>query len=142
MTITAASVKTELAAMLQTAEANLESHWTQRITTALARASNLIQSILIGERGYTEAQLEAWDMLDDTTLSQTLFYIFEKEKARFFEWEQIVSWDQTKFLREVSILDATSSPEEVTTETTVGGGALDDGVQAQDIDSDDFNWGD
>lgn len=135
MAHTAATVKTEIAAMLQkTGVSAMESHWDQRIATALAKATNLIESILIGERGFTSAQVAAWDMLDDVTMSQTLYFVFAFMRGDYFTWDQIQSWDQTKFLRSVSILDAAEAP--VTTETTVSGGLLDDGVHAVDLNDD------
>jgi hypothetical protein len=141
MTHTAATVKTQLAAILQTSEASLPTTWDTRVATALARAVNEIEAILIGERGYTAAQVAAWDMLDDVTLKHTLFCIFQFDQGSQFEWPQIQSWDQSKFLRDIAVLD-TDEESVAVEDAPVTGGALDDGVYPTDIEDDYYAWDD
>jgi len=130
MALTEANLKTRLADFLQTAEANLETLWTNKITTALADANNTIESILIGERGFTAAQVAAWDNIDRFVQDITFYYIFtavrnwggqDPELVR--EWRQRI-----KELRQVAILD--TSEEEVVATGDVVGGDMDDGAFA------------
>jgi hypothetical protein len=61
-------------------------------------------------------------------------------RGDYFTWEQIQSWDQTKFLRASAVLD--TSEEVVNTEITASGGPLNDGVEPTDITDTDHEWGD
>ena len=141
MAHTDATIKTALAAVLQTTSDELEASWDERITEELPRANNYIEAIMIGERGYTVTQLADWDMMDDTVRMQTIFFIFQflSPETYRLSWEQIQSWDQTKFLRSMPFLD--SSEAEIETEVTVSGGTLTKDVFPTDINSDDY-WGD
>jgi hypothetical protein len=111
-----------VATVLQQASADLDTLWTTRVTDALARANRTILDILVGERGYTAAQVAAWDSLDDYVRQLTLFFVFSEAPGQAgLSWEQIKSWDCRGDLRKNAVL---SGSVEVTTEETVGGGAL------------------
>lgn len=136
----------QVAAVLQQASADLDSLWTTRVTDALARANRTILDILVGERGYTAAQVAAWDSLDDYVRALTLFFTFsESPNQAGLTWEQIKSWDCRGDLRKNAVL---TGSVEVTTEEQVSGGALetagaipvdvlDDAEYVEDRDQDD-----
>lgn len=149
MTQTVTTIKAELATRLQKAGATealriaaLEAHWDQRVTTGLAAANVLVNSILKG-RGYTTAQVAAWEMLDTVVMDQTHYEIFKAMQGDYFTWDQIKSWDWTKRLEDVVIV--TASTGEVTPEGdegSVSGGDLDDGVHPTVLNDTDASYGD
>jgi hypothetical protein len=113
---------TQVATVLQEAAADLDALWTTRVTDALARANREILNILVGERGYTAAQVAAWDSLDDCVRQLTLFFVFSEAPGQAgLSWEQIKSWDCRNDLRKNAVL---TGSVEVTTEEAVSGGAL------------------
>lgn len=135
MAHTTATMLTQVAAVLQQAEADLATLWTTRITDALAKANRTIKDILIGEREYTAAQVAAWDSLDDYVRELTIFFTFkEAPQQSGLTWEQIMEWDCRGELRKMAILTASV---EVTTEAAVSGGALDDGIFPTALDDED-----
>ena len=65
MAHTVTTMLAQVATVLQDAVADLDALWTTRVTDALARANRAILDIMVGERGYSAAQVAAWDSLDD-----------------------------------------------------------------------------
>lgn len=122
MAHTVSTMLTQVATVLQEAAADLDALWTTRVTDALARANREILNILVGERGYTAAQVAAWDSLDDCVRQLTLFFVFSEAPGQAgLSWEQIKSWDCRNDLRKNAVL---TGSVEVTTEEAVSGGAL------------------
>ena len=127
MAHTAATVKTHIAAILMQSESELAASWTTLIAKGLPRAVNLIESILIGERGCTIAQVAGWDALDDYTIDLATYYTFRDAPDQGgIDLDRIKLWNREKDLRKASLL----SQEEVPVETEVlcDGGALEDGT--------------
>ncbi len=142
MALTDADIKTDFAAVMQVAEANLASLWDAKITDARDQANNVIESILIGERGFTVAQVAAWDSLDDNVRSHSLFLLLQFARPQGVPWEQIMSWDIRKELRKVNLVDTAGDPV-TNEEEPAKGDALDDGAWVPTDTSDpDFEWGD
>jgi len=122
MAHTVTTMLAQVAAVLQQASADLDSLWTTRVTDALARANRTILDILVGERGYTAAQVAAWDSLDDYVRQLTLFFVFSEAPGQAgLSWDQIKSWDCRNDLRKNAVL---TGSVEVTTEEAVSGGDL------------------
>lgn len=124
MAHTVSTMLTQMATVLQETAADLDALWTTRVTDALARANREILNILVGERGYTAAQVAAWDSLDDCVRSLTLFFVFsEAPQQAGLTWDQIKSWDCRNMLRTKAIL-AGSVEVEVDEGGQIGGGDL------------------
>lgn len=127
MALTAANIKTKLAAFLKMAEADLESFWDGLITEALANANNMIQQVLIGELGFTAAQVAAWDNLDLYVKDMSFYYIFTGQEGWGGQDPDLVKqWDRRGDLRKIAMLDG-SSEEEVAAGASIAGGSLNDG---------------
>lgn len=105
MAHTVSTMLTQVATVLQQAAADLDTLWTTRVTDALAHANRAILDILVGERGYTAAQVSAWDSLDDYVRQLTLFFVFSEAPGQAgLSWEQIKSWDCRSELRKSAVL--------------------------------------
>lgn len=127
MSLTASDIKTHVAAIFGQAEGDLDSSWDTLITAALTNANNLIEAILIGERGHTITQVAGWDALDDYVRDLTTYYIFLNSPDQAgIDIERIKLWNRESALRKVSILD--TSEALVETEVLCDGGALEDGT--------------
>ena len=124
MAHTVTTMLTQVATVLQDAVADLDALWTARVTDALTRANRAILDIMVGERGYSAAQVTAWDSLDDYVRQLTLFFVFSEAPGQAgLSWEQIKSWDCRGELRKSAVLAGTVEVE-VDEGGTVGGGAL------------------
>ena len=127
-THTVTTIKTRVAAAMGIAADSLAAFWTTLIDDALTRAVNEIESILIGERGFTLTIVDTCDKLDDYTLSLALFFTFvgAGDLARF-DMERIRQWDVRGALRRERLLNTSEEPLEADTES-ISGGDLADGA--------------
>lgn len=127
MAQTTTTIKAHVAAILTQAVGDLDASWDTRISAALLRANNLVEAILIGERGHTVAQVAGWDALDDYILDLATYYVFRDASDQAgIDLERIKLWNREKDLRKVSILTEAEVPVE--TEVVCDGGALEDGT--------------
>lgn len=101
MAVTSGQLKTAVAAALKVAEASLPSYWDTLVGEALLVAQNNVYSALLG-RGYTQAQVEAWDMLDATWKDLGVFWALTKGGAlSAFDRKFIEAIDHREMLKNV-----------------------------------------
>lgn len=101
---TAAAVKTELANMVGAASsASLVSRYDGIVATSVEWGYQEIISAL-RERGYTQAQIDAWDRREEFNLSMALFWALSRGVVKQAEYNSIKQLDRRKELETVAIL--------------------------------------
>src|SRR5262249_43171562 len=139
-------VKALVAAALKTTVDQLEPFWDAAITRGNVAAYNLIRAALV-TRGFTPAQIDAWDSIDDYRADLALWSIFTKY-AVLEEYDQrsIDALDRREELKTVELITAGKlvQPPADPLAKQVGSGTLSEAGtefrRQRDLDPDSPGW--
>lgn len=125
---TLAELKQDVADILKESSVdNLQPYWTLQCTKALNTAYGDIAQILRG-RGYTAAQLDAWDFRAEYNRQQALFWLFTETSLGIgYDDKEINKMDRREELREDTALLINGEPEKPAGDSDtsgVGGGLI------------------
>ncbi len=125
--VTDTDVQTTLAAMLKRADLNsIEGYWTALITQCNAAGYNEVRGALLN-RGFTLAQIDAWDRREEFNRDLALWWVGVKGEAYFSDAEKqmLAKLDRREELETVAVVASGALQSPDSTSGGYGYGTLD-----------------